>query len=63
MQPIVELFLHWHTYRFEEDQMNRVARKRMKRSGRGVSDGLNEVTDFSGLDTLLDHQVRSLLTD
>ena len=41
--------------------MNRVARKRMKRSGRGVSDGLNEVTDFSGLDTLLDHQVRSLL--
>lgn len=50
------LFLGW--YRFEEDQMNRVARKRVKRSGRGVNDSLNEVTDFSGLDTLLDLHVR-----
>ncbi len=37
--------------------MNRVARKRVKRSGRGVGDSLNEVTDFSGLETLLDHNV------
>jgi hypothetical protein len=37
--------------------MNRVARKRVKRSGRGIGDSLNEVTDFSGLETLLDHNV------
>ena len=48
-------FLRW--YRFEEDQMNRVARKRVKRSGRGIGDSLDEVTDFSGLETLLDQNV------
>lgn len=37
--------------------MNRVARKRVKRSGRGIGDSLNEVTDFSGLETLLDQNV------
>lgn len=43
--------------RFEEDQMNRVARRQTKRSGRGVNNSLTEVTDFSGLDTLLDNNV------
>ena len=47
-------------HRFEEDQMNRVARRRTKRSGRGVNDSLTEVTDFSGLDTLLDNNVRCI---
>ena len=37
--------------------MNRVARKRVKRNGRGIGDSLNEVTDFSGLETLLDQNV------
>ena len=40
--------------RFEEDQMNRIAKKRMKKSGRGTSASLDRVTDFSGLETLLD---------
>ena len=55
MWLVNHLSLHW--YRFEEDQMNRVARKRVKRSGRGIGDSLNEVTDFSGLETLLDQSV------
>lgn len=37
--------------------MNRVARKRVKRSGRGIGDSFDEVTDFSGLETLLDQNV------
>ena len=41
--------------------MNRVVRKRAKRSGRGINDSLNEVTDFSGLETLLDDDVEESL--
>lgn len=41
--------------------MNRVARKRTKRSGRGINDSLNELTDFSGLETLLDGDIEESL--
>ena len=48
-------------YRFEEDQMIRVARKRHRNSGRGINESLSEVADFSGFESLINEVCNTLV--